>query len=311
MSQEVELKFELDESSIEYLLSFLQTQTIHEQHSLHLTNTYYDRKDNILRNHGLSVRIRGTHEAGKQDEYEITVKSSGQAVAGLHARKEFNARLPYRRLDLSLLPAEVFADELDVATLSQQIIAIFTTDFHRQTWLIDFKQSKIEVALDQGKISAAQLSVPIFELELELKTGSQFDLILFALALSRFNVHLFSQSKAARGYRLLQGKAINKAVLPTSANTVSLADLLQYWQTNEEYALANHDTVIYQQTLHWAAERLQHLLPTAQNEYSTQLNQLYRYWNKKRQLMSDIKMFAFSEINTQFKLYLILLSLND
>lgn len=312
MSEEIELKFEIEPSSIKQLSTFLQTQRIDEEHSLHLTNSYYDSLDNILRRHHASIRIRGIEENAKQDEYEITLKSSGggQSIAGLHSRLEFNAPLPNKQLNLSVLPATAFPSGLNADNLSKQLTLLFTTDFHRKTWLIYFNQSQIEVALDQGEISASGLNLPILEIELELKLGARVDLLLFAQKLSQFNIHLFSQSKAARGYRLVEGNDIKKIPQLITTNLPSssvLPAILEFWQTNEEYALAHNDLNLYIKTLQQVDVNLTPILPSPQNEYSTELNQIYRKWFGQIRSITNIKSFAFSPINTQFKLYLMLL----
>jgi len=312
MSEEIELKFEIEPSSIKQLSTFLHSQRILQQHSLYLTNNYYDSIDNILRQHHVSIRIRGIQENKKKDEYEITLKSSGdgQSVAGLHSRQEFNAPLPNHQLNLSVLPEKAFPAGLDIEQLSKQLKVLFTTHFQRQTWLIHFNHSQIEIALDQGLISTTGLRLPILEIELELKLGAKVDLLLFANKLSQFNIHLFSQSKAARGYRLVQGRdiiKIPKLMMTNLPSSSILPTILEYWQTNEEYALAHDDLNFYLQTLKDVVDNIMPIMPSPQNEYSTELNQVYHNWLTQIKSITDIKSFTFSPINTQFKLYLMLL----
>ncbi|WP_392561868.1 CYTH domain-containing protein [Orbus sturtevantii] len=314
MSEEIELKFEIDSSSIKPLSTFLQNQRIIEQRSLHLANSYYDSLDNILRRHHTSIRIRSIEENTKKHEYEITLKSSmnEKSITGLHSRLEFNASLPNNKLNLSALPKAAFPIGLDRDSLEKQLSALFTTDFQRETWVVHFNQSQIEVALDQGIISTGALNLPILEVELELKLGAKVDLLLFAHKLSQFHIHLFSQSKAARGYRLVQGCDVAKIPqLDISNLTTSsiLPAILEFWQTNEEYALAHNDLSFYLQTLQQVIDNLVPILPSPENEYSTELNQVYRNWLSHTKSITNIKHFAFSPINGQFKLYLMLLVL--
>lgn len=314
MSQEVELKFEFEQSSIKQLTNFLHNQHLDEQRHFQLTNEYYDTADNILRHNNISVRIRGIHERGQKEHYELTFKSSenGKSIAGLNLRKELNVTIPNNKLDLSLLPASAFPKSFDIEQLSSQLTTLFITDFQRETWLIRINQSQIEVALDQGIISCNNSHVPIAEIEIELKLGSQLDLLLFAHKLSQFNIHLFSQSKAARGYRLVDGTQLEKITSLNIENQSLASDLttiLNYWQTNEEYALAHNDLSFYQSTLSQLINYLTPLLPESKNEYSTKLNQSYQNWMAQTKLVTDVKSFAYSRINTQFKLYLMVLVL--
>lgn len=302
MSQEIELKFQVDGQLRLSLCDFLQTQKIIEQHSLHLTNTYYDSDDHILRNNRSSLRIRGINELAQPTEYELTVKSSGKSLAGLHARQEFNISLPDNQLDLNMLPEFIFAG-IKREKLTQNLEAQFTTDFERQTWLIDYKQSQIEVALDQGCIATKKSSVPICEVELELKGGSALDLLFFALELSQFDMHLYSQSKAARGYALLENQSLVK--IPFKTDSVTLSEVLQYWQSNEEYALEHNDLLFYKEIL---AKVVEYLAPMSWSTDETdviQIKPIYTEWAIAFNSMTNVKNFAFSKINNQLKINLL------
>lgn len=306
MSQEIELKFQIDVTSIKLLFDFFQSKKLLEQHSLHLANTYYDSDDHILRHHRSSLRIRGTHELNKPAKYEITVKSSGKSLAGLHSRQEYNVNLPDDRLNLSVLPPYIFADDIDQTELSERLVAQFSTNFDRHIWLINYNQSTIEIALDQGTISAKGLTLAILEVELELKTGSQLDLLLLALELSRLKLHLYSQSKAVRGFRLLQGQHL-APISQLAEDNLSIPDILHYWQVNEEYSLQHNNLSFYLTTLGHVAKQLQAILPAAENEYSTKLNQIYDAWSNSLESIVDVKTFAFSKMNNQLKIYWLLM----
>lgn len=311
MSQEIELKFEIDASTIAPLSNFLNTHYIDHAETLQLTNTYYDSHASILRQIASSIRIRGTARLGQTAQYEITVKSAGSAVAGLHARQEINVSLPNDQLNLTVLPPNTFPPHIHIIDLASQLIPQFTTNFERRSWLITYANSVIEIALDQGQITDSKNYLPILEIELELKSGSQLDLVLFALELSQFNIHLFSQSKAARGYRLINNGQLKKIDIRANSDSVSLSELpqwLDYWQTNEEYALANNDPILYQTVLDAVAVYLKHILAVLNHQYSPQLNESYHNWNQQRQHFDSIKKFAYSELNTKLKLYLILLT---
>lgn len=310
MSQEIELKFEIDSSTIIPLSNFLSMHYVAHSEHLQLTNTYYDSKENILRQIGSSVRIRGTASLGQAAQYEITVKSAGSAVAGLHTRQEINASLPNDQLNLTVLPPNIFPPHINIIDLASQLTPQFTTNFDRHTWLINYSNSVIEIALDQGKITYLNTQLPILEVELELKSGSQLDLVLFAIELSQFHVHLFSQSKAARGYRLINNGQLKKIDIMVNSDSLSLSHLpqwLDYWQANEEYALANDDPIFYQTVLDAIAIYLKKILPVINYQYSQQLDELYLNWYLQSQHFDNIKNFAYSELNTKLKLYLILL----
>ena len=298
MSNEIELKFQINQSDIEQLQNYLdqwvccdEVEFSSQQHlvnQLNLTNTYYDTEDHFLRLNGCGLRIRTT-ETEQSKCFEITLKSKGNSVGGLHERIEINQPLPNDKLDLSVLPKEALPNGLT------QLRPLFTTNFKRQTWLISFANSEIEVALDLGEITSNGQSMPIQEVELEIKQGNKQDLLNFAIELSRFNLHLFSQSKASRGYRLLDNLTLTPTILSSQIEQ-DLAGLLNFWQQNEEYALANNDLIFYKQLLIQINEIL--------INQNLQIEPEFKQWQMAIPFIDSIKQFAYCEVNNKFKLLL-------
>ena len=298
MSNEIELKFQINQSDIEQLQNYLdqwvccdEVEFSSQQHlvnQLNLTNTYYDTEDHFLRLNGCGLRIRTT-ETEQSKCFEITLKSKGNSIGGLHERIEINQPLPNDKLDLSVLPKDALPNGLT------QLKPLFTTNFKRQTWLISFANSEIEVALDLGEITSNGQSMPIQEVELEIKQGNKQDLLNFAIELSRFNLHLFSQSKASRGYRLLDNLTLTPTILSSQIEQ-DLAGLLNFWQQNEEYALANNDLIFYKQLLIQINEIL--------INQNLQIEPEFKQWQMAIPFIDSIKQFAYCEVNNKFKLLL-------
>lgn len=310
MNQEIELKFQIDNDNIPPFIEFMNSLTLLEQANLCLKNTYYDTHDSYLKRHKSSIRVRSTIANNHPIQFEITMKSAGQAIAGLHQRAEFNAALTDEKLNLNALPQDSFPSDCNVNALSQQLEAIFHTDFNRQIWLVEFNHSQIELALDRGTIANQSTSIPIQEVELELKQGNQTDLLLFALQLTQFKLHLFSQSKAARGYRLQQGSHLSKMdhnVEPQLFAKDRLNYILQYWQTNEEYALAYQDLNDYQTTLMQVKHDLASIISHCDPIQYHALIQQYNEWSQLINSMTAVNNFAYHPLNNQLKLHLMLL----
>ncbi|VEJ56526.1 CYTH domain-containing protein [Pragia fontium] len=240
MTVEIELKFIASPAALAALPEKITGWKCEAHEVLQLSNTYYDSELGVLRSHRFGLRVRGCNQT-----YEMTLKSAGSVVGGIAHRQEYNIDLPDDKLDISLLPKDVWPDDMNVAELQETLNPLFTTDFKRETWLINFQQSQIEIALDQGIIQAGELSEPIGELEMELKQGNAADMLALAQQLTTVEgLRLGSQSKAARGYRLLAGSAelpeAEMAILTVSdkANTeqgleAALEWALSYWQRNE------------------------------------------------------------------------------
>ncbi|WP_437609310.1 CYTH domain-containing protein [Erwinia sp. V71] len=202
MTIEIELKFIVKPEAAAKLTAQLAVWPHQHTPAVVLTNIYFETPDNQLRRWDMGLRIRGFGE-----HYEMTLKTAGQTVGGLHQRPEYNVDLTKPELDIQLLPAEIWPAECDVAALQQQLRPLFSTHFQREKWLVSYQNSEIEVAFDQGEVSAVELSEPLHEIELELKIGDRDDLLAFAAELAHNGgLRLGSLSKAARGYALAQGK---------------------------------------------------------------------------------------------------------
>ncbi|MEO8407622.1 MAG: CHAD domain-containing protein, partial [Oxalobacteraceae bacterium] len=109
--------------------------------------------------------------------------------------------------------------------------------------------AEVELALDQGEVVHAATSLPISEIELELKSGAPAELFAFALELQQaLPLRVGNISKAERGYALYAPQA---PVLMTAAPLMLAHDLSaeQGWQAIVSNCLAqiqgNEDGVMH------------------------------------------------------------------
>lgn len=183
MTIEIELKFIATTDAVAETRQKLTAFPHQHSSGKSLTNIYFETPDSQLRRWDMGLRIRGLG-----DRYEMTLKTAGQCVGSLQQRPEYNIPLTEPALDLTRLPPQVWPHDTDVEALQQQLSALFTTHFTRETWLVTYRQSEIEVACDQGEISAQQRSEPLCEVELELKSGERSDLLALAAEIGRAHV---------------------------------------------------------------------------------------------------------------------------
>ncbi|WLS79542.1 inorganic triphosphatase [Erwinia pyri] len=201
MTIEIEVKFIATPEAAKNLPARLVAWPHQHTAPLKLTNIYFETAESQLRRWDMGLRIRGF-----DDRYEMTLKAAGQTVGGLHQRPEYNVDIEKPELAIDRLPAEIWPEGCDVAALQQQLKPLFSTNFVRERWVVTYKESEIEIAFDQGEVSAGALSEPLCEIELELKSGERDDLLAFAAELTDLGgLRLGSLSKAARGYALARG----------------------------------------------------------------------------------------------------------
>ncbi|MGQ0286733.1 CYTH domain-containing protein [Pasteurellaceae bacterium 22721_9_1] len=198
MSNEIELKLAISNEFAENIPQLLTDFHILKQQHSSLGNTYYDSADRHFARHKMGLRVRSENQ-----QFEMTLKTDGNVTGGLHVRPEYNMPLTSNQPDIEKLLALKEFDFPQNLTLQP----IFSTDFERDSWLIECGQhTEIEIALDRGEIMANGQVSPICELEFELKNGEVQDLLTFVANLGLMNgVRLSSASKAQRGYQLAKG----------------------------------------------------------------------------------------------------------
>ncbi|CAI0803907.1 CYTH domain-containing protein [Serratia ficaria] len=241
MTVEIELKFIATSEAVAALPQQLAAWPNQHSAPQKLTNIYFETADNFLRSQDMGLRIRGF-----DDSYEMTIKTAGKVVGGLHQRPEYNVAIAAPELALERFPADIWPEGCDLAALQQALQPLFRTDFVREKWVVTYGESEIEVGLDQGEVRAGELSEALCEIELELQQGNTGDLLALANALAEHGgLRQGSLSKAARGYHLAQGDAARErrplSVLKPAAKSsveqgmiASFELALSHWQYHEE-----------------------------------------------------------------------------
>ena len=199
MTNEIELKLNIAPEDVELLLLHPLLTGAGNLQKYFLSSQYFDTPalDQMAQHAALRVRRIG-------GLWIQTVKIGGTVTEGLHVRPEWETVVPDDRPHPHL-----FTDPIIRAVLTDSRVAllqpVFKTEFWRSVWVLDYMDSVIEVALDQGDVNSQGRCVPIHELELELKSGNSGTLSRLARELSqRILLQPESLSKAERGYALYQ-----------------------------------------------------------------------------------------------------------
>ena len=204
MNHETELKLRVPEGSAASirrspLLSALRQGPGARRH---LLTVYYDTPSLALARQGVSLRVR--HADGRRVQ---GVKLPGNGHGLVRSRPEIETEIEGDSPDLDRIPDEEVRRKLSEAAAGESLTQAFVSEIGRTTWPVRLGDSEIEVALDEGEIRAgADRSVPVSEVELELKSGRADKLIELALALGRsVPISVERSSKAARGLALVTG----------------------------------------------------------------------------------------------------------
>lgn len=205
MSIETEIKLLIDGKSLSRVatLDLVQRVAIGGPKRRRLSAIYFDTPEGHLRKAGLTLRLR--REAGRLVQ---TVKSEAGANGDPLSRGEWEAEVAGDRPDLaaaedSPVPALLAEAEIAPEALEPQL----SVEVNRKILSLGLDGSTVEMAIDRGRIAAGDRSVPVAEVELELKSGDPLRLLGFVRALmAELPLRLEHRSKSARGFALLDGE---------------------------------------------------------------------------------------------------------
>lgn len=201
---EVELKLEYDPADRDRLVASPLLGAAGREPK-RLVATYFDTPDLQLDKAGYALRIRKDGRRRTQ-----TVKASSSRAAGLFVRGEWERPM---KGDHPILDARAgpLGELIDAPTLAN-IAPIFVTDVERRCGPVEWPDATlIEYAIDSGEVRAGARSMPLSELELELKRGAPQALFDLARALNEeVPLRLGVRSKSSRGYALV-GNMVSKA----------------------------------------------------------------------------------------------------
>jgi inorganic triphosphatase YgiF len=179
-----------------------------------LQATYFDTEDFAIRASSASLRVR------RIDGHWVQTFKGGDVVSsGLHSRDEWESTVTSAQPDLAALRQLVdrkspWGKLLQAPQLNEGLRPVFTTRIARTKWNLQLPEGdEVECVLDQGHLEHDGNTVPISEIELELKSGDPVHLFDFALALQHdIPLQVGNRSKSERGYAMLDPLAAAAAV---------------------------------------------------------------------------------------------------
>jgi triphosphatase len=195
MSQEVELKLELEPEAVEQLLRqpWLCSEEARPNRQL---SVYFDTPRSEVRKHGYTLRVRSVG-----DHFIQTVKSLNGG-AGLFERGEWESGVSGPEPDVGELAGTPLAG-IDLGELQP----IIRSEVHRTSLRLRPHGAEIELDIDQGVMKARGSAVPVSEVEIELLGGEPAAAVALARRIAaEVPVKLGVMSKAERGFALANGK---------------------------------------------------------------------------------------------------------
>ena len=212
-----------------------------------LTNQYYDTSDNYFAEQRFGFRVRGCN-----NQFEQTLKTQGTTTGGLHQRGEYNIEIPTNTPDLTLFEGVDWPEGRKSEALNRDIHQRFATNFVRDEYTLAFDDQELEIVFDNGAVIADSDSVPIREIEIELKTGDPKHVFSIARLLNEhLTLRLSDTTKAAAGYMLIGESLIQKRKLPKylplnencsteDAFCLAVECAMSHWQYHEQAYMQTH-----------------------------------------------------------------------
>jgi triphosphatase len=245
---EAEIKLAIDAASVTQIkkLPVLRDHAVSKPQEREHVDYYFDSADFGLWQHGFALRVRSVDGRHVQ-----TLKGGGSTLAGLHQRTELEQEIASEQPDLALFERQLREALPQLAKQAVPALApVFVNRSKRSAWMIALPDgAQVECALDIGELRHGERSVPVRELELEIKQGDP--LILYQLAQqvhAALPVRLENVSKAERGYALAGAEAPRgiKATPVSLKRKASMGDALgailvnclEQMQANERGVLA-------------------------------------------------------------------------
>lgn len=203
--REVELKLELAKADLRKLRAATAPPGFIAEPATTraLRSIYFDTPGHALRRAKWSLRVRRVGRKWVQ-----TVKAGTGVTGGLSRPREAEAEVAGPAPDLTLIREPAMREGLWQVIDGEPLAPAFETVMRRTTRVFrrEGDETCIEMALDAGEIRAGEAVQPLFEAELELKSGDPAALFALAGSLPALAGARFSRlSKAGRGYALAAG----------------------------------------------------------------------------------------------------------
>ncbi len=201
---ELELKFQVPPDVAASLRAELRRRGARVQP---LAAVYYDTADFALARNTVALRVRREGRRWIQTlkakgrnlveraEHNVTLRANGSGAPALQ-KERFDGAPAGAALEAALRDAK-----------SPALNPLYTTDVRRLACSLQLPGAVVEAAFDEGRILAGDRTLPLHELELELKSGDVRALCELAVAWSAFGgLWLDTRTKAARGLLLARNE---------------------------------------------------------------------------------------------------------
>lgn len=204
---EIELKYTIEDESVAetlfldpYIEKIKDKQTEEE---IEMYAVYFDTADRRLYREGIAFRVRREGSI-----LQATLKWNGSSEGGMHKREEINVPVDdedkLHNPDLEIFTQSEMCEVMKSIVGERQLLPMMEVSFIRHQVRIDTGKSISELSVDKGEVKCAGKRAPILEMEIELFSGEEDDMISLGEKLAeKFNLRAENTSKFKRGLNLI------------------------------------------------------------------------------------------------------------
>ncbi len=205
---EIELKYRIeDEAVIEAIFQDPYIEMIKDkqtEESIDMYAVYFDTADHRLLAEGIAFRIRR-----EGCSLQATLKWNGSEEGGMHKREELNIAVDdpekLHEPDIDIFSQSDMGDALLDIVGSEPLVPLMEVDSVRHQVRIDTGKSISELSIDKGEVRVGEKSSEILEMEIELFSGEEADMIALGDSLAeKFGLKASNISKFKRGLDLMK-----------------------------------------------------------------------------------------------------------
>ena len=189
MGREFELKFKANAKALEEIRALWQ-----DWEEISMETTYFDTADSRLSEKNCTLRSRM--------ENGVCVCTMKTPTAGF-GRGEWDAQAPWCAETVEKL----FAAARQTQIPFEELTAVCGARFTRLAKMVELPGCMVEIALDTGILMGGGREIPLCELEVEYKAGSESAVAVWAERLAqRFGLEAETKSKFRRASLLARGE---------------------------------------------------------------------------------------------------------
>ncbi len=204
---EIELKYLVDNAEkIEQIFSDPYLESIKDKETeeeIEMHAVYFDTEDRRLYREGIVFRVR---KEGRR--LAATLKWNGSSEEGMHKREEINVPVSDEeklvKPDIQIFAQSEMCQVLADLVGKRTLIPMMDVYFSRRQVRVDTGRSISEISLDKGRIECGGKTAPISELEIELYSGEEEDMMALGRHISqKYGLSAENKSKYKRGLDLI------------------------------------------------------------------------------------------------------------